>query len=98
MPSELPTPDANRETKNIQAEIVAKLLKSGAKIGLKTNDDTTALHAALIYCSYEIVSLLVKGGADVNAKNKKGESPLAIATMIPLDDRDIKLLKEAGAK
>ena len=39
----------------------------------------TPLHKATLVCNIEIVKALITSGANVNAKNKKGETPLRVA-------------------
>ena len=41
----------------------------------------TPLHLAVLVCNIEIVRTLITAGANVNAKNKKGETPLVAVTL-----------------
>lgn len=41
----------------------------------------TPLHLATLVCNIEIVKALIAAGANVNAKNKKGETPLVSVTL-----------------
>jgi len=41
--------------------------------------DSTALHAAAYYGNLEIVKFLIEKGADINAKNKHGQTPRDVA-------------------
>lgn len=55
-----------------------RALKKGAEINGKDEDGHTALHAATLYSRREMVTFLAKEGADVNVKNKLGETPLML--------------------
>lgn len=58
------------------------LIQSGAKVGIQDDNDNTALHWAVIdaddkyYKTDQFVALLLQAGADPNAKNKMGQTPL----------------------
>jgi uncharacterized protein len=60
------------------------LIKSGARIDLKTERGDTALTTAAFYGNENVIHVLVAAGADLNSKNKEGESALSIAR-----DRDV---------
>ncbi len=53
------------------------LINGGADINAPGNDGSTALHAAAFFCRPEIVKSLLAKGANVNAQNLKGETPLS---------------------
>ena len=81
--------------------IVEALLKKGANPNL-TDSETgeTLLMSAAKYSTPEVVQALIKGGADVNARNKSGQTALTLA-----DSKDnlwrneiVALLKRHGAK
>ena len=64
------------------AQNVERLIKLGANVNATTDDDVrdTALSLAIMEGGYpEIVKLLVENGADVNAKDTVGASPLLMA-------------------
>ncbi len=78
-------------------DIVFLLLRKGAQVNMNTG--RTALHAAFNWQSRQcdfIVSLLIKHGADVNAKNRHGETPLMLAAFF-LEADMVKLLIKRGA-
>jgi ankyrin repeat protein len=59
---------------------IAALLKADVNTESATKKDgETPLHKALAENDVRAAEMLVKGGADVNVKNSKGESPLQIA-------------------
>ena len=61
---------------------VKQLVANGANVNApKPDDGSTPLHWAVFVCNIEIVKVLIDGKADVNAKNKKGETPLVAATI-----------------
>ncbi len=57
----------------------------------------TALHFAINRKRYDILDLLIELGADVDAKDMSGQSPLEMA-MLRGDQEAIRRLKKAGAK
>ncbi|KAI8582101.1 hypothetical protein K450DRAFT_184948 [Umbelopsis ramanniana AG] len=77
---------AARQKKN---EIVKMLLKHGAtnaKIGATTKHGDTALHLAAESNYSTIVTTLIKYGANVNAKNEDGKTPIQIALLKGYDE------------
>lgn len=82
------------------------LLDAGAKIDMKTRiSERTALHQGVLKSKVNVVKLLISRGADVNAKNKFGRTPLYYATNpsfplpTPIESEFlIKYLKEHGGK
>jgi ankyrin repeat protein len=77
---------------------IAALLRAGAdtEIGIKRTEETP-LHKALAENDIRAIEMLVKGGADVNMANSKGETPLQIAEKRKMKNA-VKLLKEAESK
>lgn len=63
---------------------VEALLKAGAGIPLDANTQSTGLHYACgdTNVGSEMASVLVKGGADVNAQNTSGNTPLHVACIV----------------
>lgn len=62
-------------------------------VRLTTYKDSTPLHIAAQWCEPRIVKLLIEHGANVNAAEDAGRTPLEIA-----DKKNVKLLESAGAK
>lgn len=63
-----------------QVEEVKALVRSGCDLNVKYENGMTALHmAALPGASPEITAVLIDNGADVDAKNVVGETPLITA-------------------
>ncbi len=61
---------------------VKQLIAAGADVNApKPDDGSTPLHWAVFVCNIKIVEALVAAKANVNAKNKKGETPLVAATI-----------------
>ena len=58
---------------------VGLLLKAGADVHARDDDDMTALHAACKGGNANIVKLLLKHGADISVKDKSGQTPTSIA-------------------
>ena len=59
-------------------KIVQKLIEAGVNVNVSKNKHTV-LHYACDQGQLEVVKLLLEKGADVNAKNEEGETPLDIA-------------------
>ena len=65
-----------------------------------TNMGETSLHSAVIHNKKshpEIVQVLIDAGADIEAKNENGRSPLLLACEVSKLDA-VKMLVEAGAR
>jgi ankyrin repeat protein len=75
--------------------MMRKLLSAGADVKSRNNFDSTAL----LWCTNDLekVRLLVDKGADVNARTRRGMSPLSIAATHASNVAVIKLLLERGA-
>jgi ankyrin repeat protein len=71
---------ATLPTDEQQALATVKMaIQLGADVTAVNRDGDTALHGAVAKGYGEIVQLLVKAGAKLDARNKKGQTPLAIA-------------------
>jgi ankyrin repeat protein len=79
------------------ASVVAYLLRKGAKTNIQENQKgNMPLHDAAAKGHSAVILLLIKGGAPINAKNKFGLTPLAVA----LKAKQMvaaKVLREKGA-
>lgn len=81
--------------------IIETLLKKGANPNLRDSESgETLLMSAARYSTPEVVQALIEGGADVNVRNKSGQTALTLA-----DNNDnlrreeiVALLKRRGAK
>jgi ankyrin repeat protein len=68
-----------------RVEMVKRLLAAGADVNMKTNDDRTALHAAISSTpslpedQAQCVRLLIDSGADLDAQDQSGCTPLMSA-------------------
>ena len=81
-------------------EIARFLIEKGAKADINRLsfwDKETPLHMALKDHKYDIMEVLLKGGADVNARDYRYMTPLMRAQEKG-NDEGIKLLKKYGAK
>ncbi len=58
---------------------VERLLRAGADVDDRAADDTTALHWAAYRNDAELATLLLAAGADPNAANRNGATPLGMA-------------------
>jgi len=70
---------------------VTALLKAGAKATYTDRNGATLLHIAAMFNRQDMVTLLVKLGADVNAKNQQKETPIDLA--LPALQAKMKALK-----
>lgn len=67
---------------NGMPELVELMLKKGARVNQRNNDQETPLHAACMWNTPEnarVVRILLRHGADRNAISKKSETPLQLA-------------------
>jgi len=60
-----------------RADAAKLLIQKGADVrAAKGQDGSTALHAAAFFCHTETVKVVLAAKPDVNARNRKGETPL----------------------
>jgi len=71
------TPEIPRPADDVVAA-VRLLLDAGADVTRATDTGDTALHAAAASNQPAVIELLVQRGAQVNAKNKNGQTPLTL--------------------
>ncbi|KAN0110997.1 ankyrin [Hyaloscypha variabilis] len=93
-----PLADASQ---NLRASAVHMLPQAGANPNLKTDSGWTALHAACRWHvpeTIEIVRLLVRYSADVNAVSDLGWTPLGCAASIGQFVELVQILVESGAQ
>lgn len=93
---------ASMATIEEQKKLLAMLLAKGADFNVKDKSGgNTALHNAIKISiqsdNLEIVEFLIKSGTDVNAANKKGETPLKLAVE-GKKKKIAELLRQHGAK
>lgn len=87
-----------------QIPIARKLLEAGCDIDTRNENRsvdqlmTTPLHWAIRNKQREICRLLCEAGANVDAQDARGNTPLHYATGIAPDDRIVRLLLDYGAK
>ena len=60
---------------------VERLIMSGVEVSGKRGDGSTALHWAVHRENIEISDLLIDSGADINAADDHGVTPLALACL-----------------
>ena len=88
-------------------EVIAALLEGGADVnaveedGIMESSGSTALLIAIASKKYyfqalKAVNLLIEAGADIEAENKSGETPILIAKKIEAK-KIVEILKKAGA-
>ena len=80
-----------------QVEMVEAFLKHGADPNFSTTPDSTPLGVAAFSGSNEIVDLLLKAGADLQAVDSGGQTVLSTACMSPGNNKTVALLLAAGA-
>jgi len=83
---------------NRDTERVKKIIKENPNVvNLKGDDGLTPLYYAVRVKNKEIIDLLIKNGADVNARNNIKETPLYYAIFYGNDTEIMELLIENGA-
>ncbi|KAJ5080529.1 ankyrin repeat ph and sec7 domain containing protein secg-related [Anaeramoeba ignava] len=84
--------------KKVSKEMIEELIKKGANVKAKTNQNQSVLHYACQYRnSLDVFKLLVEKGADVNAKTTENQSVLQCACQYQAPLQVFKLLVEKGA-
>jgi hypothetical protein len=73
-------------------------IKKGADVNSRHINQNTALHAASVQSKYDIMKLLVESGADVNAKNQDGLTPLMMVAFETGDAKAAVLLLDSKAR
>jgi serine/threonine protein kinase/ankyrin repeat protein len=76
------------------ASLVQQLLSSGVDVNFIGENQETPLHVALKNAQYEIAQLLVEEGADVNAKNSDGMTPLLFVAREPASAENLRFAQE----
>ena len=82
-------------------EAVKQHLAAGVDVDVKAEwyDEWTPLHYAAYSSQKEVAELLIDKGADVNAKDKNGKTPLDWAVDSPYSDEETAdLLRKHGGK
>ena len=82
-------------------EAVKQHLAAGVDVDVKaeSSDEWTPLHYAAYSSQKEVAELLIDKGADVNAKDKNGKTPLDWAVDSPYSDEETAdLLRKHGGK
>ncbi len=77
---------------------VEQALTEGYKTDTRDPENRTLLMYAAFNGQTEIVKMLIKAGADVNAQDKTGTSALMFAASAPGGAKTIQILLDAGAK
>ena len=72
---------------------IEKAIVNGANVNSEDSFGITPLRYALINCNADIVSLLIRYGADVNLISEHGATPIFLAC----DEATLELLVDAGA-
>jgi len=76
--------------------LIPQILAKGAFVDIRNIYKQTPLHFAAVYGCLEAIQLLIENGADVNAVDSSGHTPLALAEK-QRRKRPIRLLIEYGA-
>jgi ankyrin repeat protein len=77
-------------------DIVAELVRRGAKLDLSNNDLGSPLHCAVIKKSKSSVCSLVQGNAPINARDRRNNTPLILAAQGGRHDI-VQILLDGGA-
>ncbi len=88
--------DENHLWKN--EDIAEKAKRSGVQVGFISEFDSTSLHLAAFYNDFDTVKLLVENKVDLESKNSKGQTALAVAAANPNTSFEIlEFLIDAGS-
>lgn len=68
-----------RACENDKMNVVKELIKAGADLEWKNNNDETPLYKALFKGNLDIATLLIKHGAYLECKDRDGDTPLHVA-------------------
>jgi uncharacterized protein len=102
-----PTENATRipdEEERLAVEAVKLAISLGGDVKASNNAGDTAVHGASAVGMNSVIQLLVDNGADPNAKNKAGRTPLAVARRSTgvgesvVNERTAALLRKLGAQ
>ena len=77
--------------------LISYLLDKKIDINIKTTSGATALHEAVRKGDYQIVNMLVKAGADVNARDANNNTPLHTGIPVETHKEIASLLMTSGA-
>ena len=73
---------SNEGETDLIVDVVDLLLKNGADVKRKDDNNNTPLITAAQYCGAKVVNRLIAAGADVNAMNGSSMTPLTIALVM----------------
>ena len=83
-----PLPYACRGDKGEHPEKVLRLLKLGADIEVRSSKGKTALHCAAKAGFLKVINVLIENGANIDAVDNKGETPLYEAIRSTIKNRE----------
>ena len=89
---------ARVEDENDVLPVVAAALELGSDINAVNQLGDTALHSAAQQGFSRVVELLVANGAALNTRNKRGQTPLTVAMVVPNPSQPtVDILRKSGA-
>jgi len=90
----------------LDSEMLECFLSQGLSVDCKYDGNTPLIYSVIWFPDSEVVKLLLSNGANVNARNEKGETALGVAERLrgsdlkkfnwPALDKVIPILREAG--
>ena len=77
-----------RSSDRSRSDIIAEIIRNGGNVHAHNKWKRQAIHEAVLFDNIDVISILVKNGADVEAKDENGDTPLIHASRMFVADTD----------